>query len=138
MKFLLPALALVLIIASCDPGDPPVFEKTTAQKLIGKWRVKRVESYYYDPIPVLDDTTLQLGLPGDSVVFKSNNVIDTYEDGDLVPDQVDYTIVNDTTLIIDGDMTRIRELTENRLFLYGDDVNHTLNERLVVHFYFYR
>jgi hypothetical protein len=138
MKFLLPALALVLIIASCNPGDPPIFEKTTAQKLSGKWRLQRIESYYYDPIPVLDDTTLYIGKPGDSIVFRSNTIIDNYEDGDLVPDQVDYSIVNDTTLIIDGDLTKIRELTDTRLYLYGDETDNAANDRLVVHFFLYR
>jgi hypothetical protein len=138
MKLLLPALVVILVITSCNPGDPPIFEKTTAQKLMGKWRLQRIESYYYDPIPVLDDTTQYLGLPGDSIVFKSNNIIDNYEDGDLVPDEVDYTIVNDTTLIIDGDLTKIRELTDTRLYLYGDEVDQVQNDRLVVHFFLYR
>jgi hypothetical protein len=131
MKLLLPALVLsLLIITSCNPGDPPIFEKTTAQKLLGKWKIQRIDIDYYDPIPVLDDSIRHIGLPGDSLVF-TPTILYNYEDGDLVPEDLDYTIVNDSTLIIDGELTMIRELTATRLHLFSDEIDQVNNERQV-------
>lgn len=131
MKFLLPTLILsLLIITACQPGPPPIFEKTTKQKLLGKWNIQRIDIDYYDPIPVLDDSIRHVGRPGDSLVF-AEDIVYNYEDGDPVPEDLPYTIVNDSTLIIDGELTRIRELTETRLHLFSDEIDQVNNERTV-------
>jgi hypothetical protein len=129
-------LFLVLIAASlfmvaCQPDDPPVItQKTTAQKLLGKWSVKKINTDYYSPMTVLDDSTRYIGLPGDSMVFKSNNKLYYYEDGfPTDPEIFDYAIINDSTITVDGDPSKLRDFTDTKLTIFSQDIDLPANEK---------
>jgi hypothetical protein len=141
MKFLPSILTVtVLLLVACQPEPnlpTPVPEKTTAEKIAGKWKADRLNIDYYDPIPVLSDTVRFKGLPADSIVFKNTGLMYNYI-ADPVPDIVPYTIVNNNSIMIDGEKFQIKELTANKLRLYMDTVYVADNERTVVDFYLFR
>jgi hypothetical protein len=141
MKTLFLALALVSIAAlsSCQKDDTPP-NNILKNKLQGKWKLERIETDLYRPSTVFDYHDQYLGTTSDSVVFKSNGELFNYidEPDPTDPDISDWEIVNDTTLLIDGQVSKIRELTATRLMLHSDDTYPSQNKREVVDVYFYR
>lgn len=139
MKTLFLALALVSIAAlpSCERDETPP-NSIVKNKLMGKWKLERIETDVYSPSTVFDHHDQYLGIATDSIVFKSNGELYNYIDDPLDPDIVDWELVNDTTLLIDGEMSKIRELTATRLLLHSDETYPPQNKREVADAYFYR
>jgi len=120
--------ASLIMLSACsreDSIDPPQKPKTL---LLGKWQMDSLADEAYEPINVLKYHYVDLAKPGDSVIFKSNNEMDSYidvdpgEEKDIYP----YEWVNDSTIKVDGDPFIIRKLTSNELTLYYEK---TVNNR---------
>jgi hypothetical protein len=130
--------ALAATIGACQrDAEPNTPEPTTAEKVAGKWKLQKVNIDYYYPITVLDDTVRYTGSPGDSLVFKPNGKIYSY-DGSPAPDTIPYSLAGDTHITIDGERFQIRELTAVKFRLYADSVNTLLNERTITDVYLVR
>src|SRR5688572_16665160 len=110
MKKIILMLCLpALMLTSCqrDDEDP---QPTTAQKILGAWKVDRAIDEDYHPINTLVDLEEYVGLPGDSVVFKTDGLVYTYSDVDG-NDETDYIVVDDKTIKIEDELYEIRSLT---------------------------
>lgn len=125
----------LLAMVSCQKDDIP--EPTTEQKLSGKWKLQRVVEEYYQPINTLIDSEETPGREGDAVEFKANGIVHVYSliDGD---DETTYEILNDTTMLIEDEMYKIRKLTSTELNLFQDYVEPGGDERYVQRVYFVR
>jgi hypothetical protein len=139
MKFLLPIFtAAVVLSGACTPEKETLTpEPTTSEKIAGKWKVQKINIDYYDPIPVLDDSVRYVGLPADSLVFKSGGLLYDYVE-DPIPEILPYSVVNSTSMVIDGEKFQIKELTSNKFRLHSDSVNTAANERTVFDVYLFR
>ena len=137
MKKIILMLCLpALMLTSCqrDDDDP---EPTTAQKILGAWKVDRAIDEDYRPINTLVDLEEYVGLPGDSIVFRTDGLVYTYSDVDG-KDETDYIVVDENTIKIEDEVYEIKTLTDNVLFLYLDEKDQTLNTRFVQKLYFKR
>ena len=135
MKKIILMLCLpALMLTSCqrDDDDP---EPTTAQKILGAWKVDRAIDEDYHPINTLVDLEEYVGLPGDSVVFKTDGLVYTYSDVDG-NDETDYIVVDDKTIKIEDELYEIKTLTDKELFLFLEEKDQTLYKRFVHKLYF--
>ncbi len=139
MKFVLFLLMAGLVtVTACQQDDVPTPpQRTTKEKLLGQWKLEKEQIDDYDPIPVLINSQVYMGDPEDSIVFKSDNMLYTYID-DVVPEISPYVVINDTTLAIDGDTMKIRELTDTRLHIFAEEIDYNLNDRTVFNAWFKR
>lgn len=130
------ALAL-LLSAACQPDavEPPV--NPARENILGKWKMDKNYSDYYQPANVLMDSEEYIGQPGDSVVFMRNNLLYAYAPPSMI-DEFDYHFVNDSTIIVDEEEYKIRKLTATELYLYQEEINPVTNERFIARGYFYR
>lgn len=114
--FTIGMMALVAF-ASCKKTNSTEPEKTTLQKVQGKWNLFRSTSNTWNPAGVLLYNSVELGEAGDSIVFKPNSKAYSYETGSLVA-ILDYQVPNDSTLVVDGDRYRINKITGTELNLF--------------------
>ncbi len=112
--FLMMGLGITLFV-SCKKDDPT---PTTAQRVQGVWKLDQVISYYqFGGFPAARDTTF--GLATDYVDFRTDNKVYSFVDGSF--DTSTYTILNDNTLILDGDTAAIQTLTATNFNLFLSD-----------------
>ena len=126
--------ALVLTACQKDDDDPG---PTAAQKILGAWKLDRDIEEDYHPINTLVDVDEIVGLPGDSVVFKTNGIVYTYSDV-VGNDQTDYIVIDEKTIKIEDEIYEIKTLTDKELFLYIDEKDPVQNTRFVQKLYFKR
>jgi hypothetical protein len=79
-----------------EPATPP----SVAQMALGKWKIYRMVESAYSPANTLISQNIELGQPGDSLVFKTDNKLYSYVGGSL-EETLNYSILNDSTLLID-------------------------------------
>lgn len=119
MKYSVFAIGMMVLasFASCKKTNSTEPEKTTLQKVQGKWNVYRNTSNVWNPAGVLIYNKVDQGQAGDSVVFKSDSKAYAYETGSLVA-ILDYQVPNDSILVLDGDSHKINKITGTELNLF--------------------
>lgn len=135
--FMLLAIISITALSSCQREDLPDIN-TVRDRIIGKWKVDRLYIDYYDPIPVLDDSVRYVGIPSDSIVFKADGKLFNYMDDPSDPDELEWQLLNDSTISVDGELMQIKELTLTRFWLQSDERDDTFNERTVFNLWLYR
>jgi hypothetical protein len=138
MKTLLITVALISITALTSCQKDREENNPVRDQLLGKWRLERIETDVYSPVNVFSYHDMQMGIATDSIVFKANGEVYNYIDDPLDPDITEWVVVNDSTISIDEDILKIRELTPTRLCLRADDTFASQNKREVSDAYFYR
>ena len=126
--------ALMLTACQRDDDDP---EPTTAQKILGAWKLDRDIEEDYHPINTLVDVDEIVGLPGDSVVFKTNGIVYTYSDV-VGQDETDYIVLDEKSIKIEDEIYEIKTLSDKELFLYLEEKDQVQNTRFVQKLYFKR
>jgi hypothetical protein len=119
--FLLAGLSMLVFISCGKDSDsqltPPVM--ASKEKILGAWKLDKSIEKYYEPVNTLVDQDEYIGEPGDSVVFRSDNVALGYEPGySQDPEMFEYHIKGSNTISIDDEDYRITKLTESALHLY--------------------
>jgi hypothetical protein len=133
---ILSALCLsLLVLTACQRDDDPV--PTTSDMLMGKWKLQKAIDEYYQPINVLLETDEVIGEADDSIVFKNNSKLYSYS-ATYGEEVTEYQVLNDTTLLIEDELYKIRKLTNTELNLFLDHTEQSLNERYVQKLYFIR
>ena len=97
--------------------------KTTAQKVLGKWIINSVVlNDFYNNLPHISTFN---GVNTDYIEFKSNGIaiVNFQTLGPL--DSTSYSIANDSTLILEGEPQKIKELTDIKLVLYTKNISST-------------
>ena len=124
-----------IVLTSCQHDDVP--EPTTSEKVLGAWKIVKVIDEDYAPINTLVSVDEYIGLPGDSIVFKTNGMVYTYSAiaGD---DVTDYIVVDDKTIKIEDELYEIKNLTGTELYLYLEETDQPQNTRYVQKMYFKR
>lgn len=107
----------IVSITSCSKKDVVTPPLTSTQKILGKWSVYRTITRQWDISGNLILNDVELGDPGDSIVFKANSTLITYSSG-IGDDTLGWQSPNDSTLVIDGENYKISSLTSN-LFTFG-------------------
>jgi hypothetical protein len=118
MKKLFPVVMTIVVtgLFACKPEK--AFEDQPVEvKILGKWRVQQYIDNKYDKNGALIVSMDVDVTPVDSVLITHNML---YVSGPSFPDAEDapYYFVNDSTLNIDDEIYKIRELTESTLYLY--------------------
>ena len=128
----------LIMLAACRREDSIDTNQAAKALLLGKWQLNNLVDEYYQPVNVLKEHDETPGIPGDSVIFKSDNQMYSYID--LVPgeekDIYPYEWINDSIIKVDGENYTIRKLTNNELTLYKEETGN--NERDVEIEYFIR
>lgn len=118
-KLLLAVFGLMLILSACKKKD---VEKTTAEKLVAKWKVTSfISNDYYNNANHI--TTLQ-GTASDYVDFRTDGKLYTKQ-GNSAEEVVAYSVVNDNALRIDNEDWTIKALSDNQFVLYQKSVTST-------------
>jgi hypothetical protein len=94
--------------------------KTTAEKVLGKWGVTSgVMNEFYSNLPHINTVN---GLPTDYFDFKTNGKVHVKISFSLTIDTVSYVILNDSTISLEGELNKIKELTNTKFVLYTKDL----------------
>lgn len=121
MKTITTTLIAVLVVFSLFGCKKDTEEKTTAQKIQGKWNITSVVSIEDVP-PTPKATFTDEGIPGDYYDFRTDGMVyikeQAYEDDLLLP----YAIIDDTKITIDGAEYVIKQLTDKVLVLHHTHV----------------
>ncbi|MEO8406602.1 MAG: hypothetical protein ABI480_18465 [Chitinophagaceae bacterium] len=131
---MLSASFVALLSCQHDPVAPP--SDPVAARILGKWKVLRYEGDYYQPMNVLIDHDEYLGLPEDSVVFKSDHTIKSYSA--FGEEEFPYVLINDSTITMDDEPYKIRKLTATEFNLYAEETDPSTNQRYVDKIFLYR
>ncbi|HEY1112769.1 MAG TPA: hypothetical protein VGE66_04390 [Chitinophagaceae bacterium] len=121
-----------LVAVSCQK-DPDV-QRVEPQKLLGKWLLERAVEETYSPATTLTDREEYLGEPGDSIVFRPNNVLYSY-DGPYM-EETEYRLLDNNRLRIEQEEWTIEALNEQELTLVQDETE--MNERYVIRLFLVR
>src|SRR5215211_2346036 len=119
----------ILIFMSCQrEPDIQLRQKTTAEKIMGKWMLAKYTEECFKPISTLISSDEYNGTAGDSLIFKSNNQLYTYSDidGNFVED---YKLLDDNTIRIEFEEWKITRLTETEFNLVSEEIDATAGER---------
>ncbi|WP_205510164.1 lipocalin family protein [Longitalea arenae] len=113
----------ILITGGCNRNDDLQQFAATRAMLLGKWQLDKSIEEYYKPVPVLQEREETSGTTGDTVIFKNDNLVYAYRTLSTgVEEEIfEYTLVNDSTVIIDDEAWRIRQLTAHELTLYQEE-----------------
>ena len=115
-KLMLAACLLSTAFVSCkDDDDNNTPAETTTQKIQHKWSLASMVEVFVTPSNT--ETQNRNGLPGDYVDFRTDGKV--YGSFFGIPDTMSYSVISDNYLLIDGDSTRIQNLTNNILQLYS-------------------
>jgi hypothetical protein len=106
-----------LAIASCKKDDPAP-QKTTAEKVLGSWKIQNVvfNDYYSNA----DHITTTNGSASDFVEFRNDGKSYSLFQG--FRDTSTYSVPNDNSIILDGETFSIKTLTDNQFTLYNKEV----------------
>ena len=136
-KIILAMLCLsAVVLTSCQHDDEDPFP-TAATKILGAWKVDRAIDEDYHPVNTLVDVEEHIGLPGDSVVFKTDGLVYTYSDVDG-KDETDYIVLDEKTIKIEDEVYEIKTLTDKELYLYLEEKDPARDTRFVQKLYFKR
>jgi hypothetical protein len=113
----------IFITGGCNRNDDLKDLAATRALLLGKWQLDKGIDEYYKPLNVLTEREETIGEPGDSSIFKNDNYVYSYQTRSTGVDEeiYEYTLVNDSTVIIDEEQWRIRKLTEFEMTLYQEE-----------------
>lgn len=126
----------LIMLAACRREDSVDTNQAAKALLLGKWQLNNLVEEYYQPVNVLKDHDETPGTPGDSVIFKSDNQMDSYidlspgEEKDVYP----YEWVNDSIIKVDGEHYIIRKLTSSELTLYKEETENNAKDVEIGHF----
>lgn len=111
-KLLLLFVTCMALFASCKKKD---VEKTTAEKVLGKWGVtSTVTNDFYNGTSHI---STQNGIATDYVEFRTDGK--AYLLDGTYRDTINYSINADNKIIFDGDIYDIRVLTDNQFVGYN-------------------
>lgn len=114
-------LLAILSLASCKKEKN---EKTTTEKILGKWNLSSREEI--ETINGQSEKDVYVGVAGEYVDFRSNNKVYVKEQGEA-EENADYRVDNDKQITFTYDGTdhtvfTIKELNSNKLVLYSRQV----------------
>ena len=111
-KVLFLMIACTALFTACKKDK----EKTTAEKVLGRWKVTNtVENEFYNNTAHI---TTQAGIASDYVDFREDGKVYSKDGND--PEYVSaYTITGDDKITFDGETYDIKTLTDNQFVLYN-------------------
>ncbi|QHT67126.1 hypothetical protein GXP67_10925 [Rhodocytophaga rosea] len=127
VQFFLIALAFVTVFSACKKDDAPGAKpKTTAEKVVGKWNIKKttIRTYVDED---LFDTEEDNGVAGDYVEFNNNKTYVSFTKDDGL-DSGSYEILNESsmTITMDGDkLTAKVEKLDEKEFTFTSTFSET-------------
>ncbi|THU31126.1 hypothetical protein FAM09_29010 [Niastella caeni] len=116
-------VSLIMMVA-CEREDS-LQPNTNKALLLGKWQLEKTIDEFYQPVNVLKAHEETPGEPGDSVVFKNDNQVYSYQTVATGVDEevYDYEWVTDSIIKVDGERYTIRKLTTTTLVLYKEETD---------------
>lgn len=128
---LLLAAALPLLFTACKKDDA---QPTTTQRVQKLWVFDKSITHGAElGFPEFRDTTT--GIPGEYFDFRADNKVYSFSEGEY--DTVNYQIVTDTSMVIDGNAFIIKVLTDNQFQVNSYEYT-APNDFFDVNFYFKR
>jgi hypothetical protein len=127
-------LSVFVFLAACTREK----DEDMNRDYLGTWKLDKTIEEEYHPINTLSYRDEYIGLPGDSVVIKANGIMYSYEDGDPVAEETEYELTNDSTISIDGEMYKIRKLTDTEFYLHQEEIDQAFDEKWIYQIYLKR
>jgi hypothetical protein len=116
---------LMCILLSCGKDTDATLTRltiVTQDKIQGTWKLRKSVEEYYEPMNTLVYRDEYDGGPGDSIVFRDNNILDAYEDGyPGDPETLEYRL-GLNTIEIDEEEWKVTRLTDTELVLYIEEI----------------
>lgn len=110
-KLLFVAIAFMALFSACKKKD---VEKTTAEKILGRWTlVTETDNDYYNNT---NHTSTYAGTANDVIDFRADGRV--YE-GPTFTSSSAYSIISDSKMVIDGISTDINSLTDAQLIVHS-------------------
>src|SRR5687768_3032790 len=106
----LPVAALILLVSMLAACTKEKSENPRLREILGKWMLDRTLEEEYQPINTLIYSDEYIGKDGDSLVFKANGLVWSYEDGDAEGEETEYEFLDDSTMQIEFETYKIRKL----------------------------
>ncbi len=110
-KLLFLIIASMALFSACKKKD---VEKTTAEKIMGKWTL--TTETYNDYFNNTSHITTYSGTANDVIDFRADGRV---YDGPTFSTSSSYSVISDTKLSVDGVTTDINALTDNQLILHA-------------------
>jgi protein associated with RNAse G/E len=126
-KLLFVAIASLALFCACkkkdvEPEVPVVVPKTIAQKIIAKWKVTSIiENDYYNnmshPFSYTGVATDYFDVRADGKIYLQISLVGK--------DTLAYNLVNDSTINISGDITKIKTITDTKFEMFFKEIYST-------------
>ncbi len=128
-KTLFVFIVATLFITACKKNEPDepapatIVLKTTAEKVLGKWMFNSLVLNEFYSNTLYSDTVI--GTAFEYLEFRNNGKM--YANINFLGgmDTLSYAVMNDSTINIDGEINKIKELTESKFVIYDKIINST-------------
>ena len=116
------ALAALISVTSCDKNDND--KPATLSRVQAKWGL---QSYQID-LPGTEDDVNYTGVAADYLDFRADNKLYSQVGGDK--DTSAYSLINDNTLVIDGDTAKIASLSSSQFVITQTTTNEGITSKV--------
>jgi hypothetical protein len=116
------------VLASCNKAPLEPKEKSTIEKIAGKWMLVKYQEQTYNAANSLIYYDERLGDQSDSLIFKPNRQLYIYSntDGNSV---IEYDVVNEQQIRIESEQWKIARLTANELDMITEEIDPVTKEK---------
>lgn len=124
ISFIIVGLSALLFI-SCqkDTNEADTAPIQNKAKILGKWKLESHVEKYYEPVNTLTENYEYIGEAGDSVVFRSDDLVYSYTPRfNQNPEISDYKLKGLNKIEIDDEEYTIVKLTDTQLHLYIEEI----------------
>jgi hypothetical protein len=128
-KLLFITTAFMALFSACKKKDvepevpiPVVVTKTVAQKIIAKWKITTlIENDYYS---AMSHPFTYTGVATDYFDVRTDGKI-YLQVAPVGKDTLTYSLINDSTINVNGDVTKIKTITDTKFEMYFKEVYST-------------
>jgi hypothetical protein len=129
--FIATLCSCITMLTSCQKDSNPVTEKSTKEKIYGKWMLVTYNEETYDATNNLICNNNRIGDKSDSLIFKQNGKLYTYSDTDGSHID-DYEVLNDQSIRIEMEQWKIVKLTDTEFNLVTEETDPVTKEKDMV------
>jgi hypothetical protein len=114
---------MVIIMGAGCAKEKPEVEPAAKAKILGAWKLEKRIDETWQPVNILVEELVETGTPGDSAIFKEDDLVYSYQDRPtgVYEEILSYEFPNDSTIRMDEENYVIRKLTATELYLHQEE-----------------